>query len=59
MVAPDRIQCQLDRLGSCLAGNFGSNGESKIDARGNATRGDYVAVSNDPGLLVGRSDKRQ
>jgi hypothetical protein len=49
----------LDRLGSCMAGNFGSNSESKIDARGNTTRGDCVAVSNDPGLIMRGSNERQ
>ena len=53
------FNAELDCLGRSLAGNFGSNSESKIDARGNTPRGDYVAVSNDPGLLVGRPDKRQ
>ena len=37
---------ELDRLGRSLAGNFGSNSESKINARGDTTRGYYVAVSN-------------
>ena len=53
------FNAELDCLGRSLAGNFGSNSESKINARGDTTRGYYVAVSNDPGLLVGRSDKRQ
>ena len=46
-------------LGSCLAGNFGRDSESKIDAGSDTTRGDHVAVSNDPGLLVGGPDERQ
>jgi NAD(P)-dependent dehydrogenase (short-subunit alcohol dehydrogenase family) len=40
------FDAELDSSGSCLAGNLGSNSEPKIDARGNTTRGDYVAVSN-------------
>jgi hypothetical protein len=42
------FNAEPDCLGRSLAGNFGSNSASKIDARGNTPRGDYVAVSNDP-----------
>ena len=49
---------ELDRSGSCLAANLGSNSEPKIDPGSDTTSGDHVAVSNDPGLLVGRPDKR-
>ena len=53
------FNAELDCLGSSLAGNFGSNSKSKIDAGGDTTRGDYVAVSNDPGLLMRGSNERQ
>ena len=52
------FDAELDCSGSCLAGNLGSNSKPKIDAGSDTTRGDHVAVSNDPGLLVGRPDKR-
>jgi hypothetical protein len=53
------FDAELDCLGSCLAGNFSRDSESKIDAGGDTTRGDHVAVSNDPGFLVGGPEERQ
>jgi hypothetical protein len=53
------FDAELDCSGSCLAGNLGSNSEPKIDAGSDTTRGDHVAVSDDPGLFVGRPDERQ
>src|SRR5215470_11476591 len=53
------FDAELDCLGSSLAGNLGSDSEPKVDAGSDSTRGDHVVVSNDPGLLVGRPNKRQ
>jgi len=50
---------ELDCLSSCLAGKFGSNSEPKIDAGGDTTRSDHVAISNNPGPLVRRPNERQ
>src|SRR5580704_14479429 len=40
------LDAELDCLGNCLAGNFGRDSESKIDAGSDTTRGDHVALSN-------------
>ena len=53
------FDAELDCLGSRLAGNFGRDSESKIDAGSDTTRGDHVAVFNDPGLFVFGPDERQ
>ena len=46
-------------MGSCLAGDIGRDSEPKIYLGGDTTRGDHVAISNDPGLLVRCPDKGQ
>ena len=53
------FHAELDSPGSCLARNFGNNTKPKIDARGDTTRSDYIAVFYDPGLLVCGPDERQ
>jgi hypothetical protein len=52
------FDAELDCSGSCLAGNLGSNSEPKMPE---VTPPAVITLpfSNDPGLLVGRPDKRQ
>src|SRR5882762_6361296 len=53
------FEAELYFPGRCLARNFGGNTERKIDARGDTTRSDHVAVLDDPGLLLRGPDERQ
>jgi hypothetical protein len=53
------LDAELDRLRGRVAGERGDDAQPEIDARGDAARGDHVAVADDPGLLVRRPDERQ
>src|SRR5262249_56144325 len=50
---------ELDCLRGGLARDLRDDAQPEIDARGDASGGDQVAVSHHPGLLVGRPDERQ
>src|SRR5262249_48481558 len=52
------FEAELYCLGGCLARHLGGNAERSIDAAGDATRSDHVAVLDDSGLLVRGPDER-
>src|SRR6516165_9504768 len=53
------FDAKLYRACGRLAGDFGNYAEPKIDAGGDTARGDYIAVTHDPCLLVFRAEERQ
>ena len=50
---------KLDGLRNLWPGHFGDDAECEVDARGDAARGEDMAVADDPTLLVTGADQRQ